>query len=164
MEGTVGTGKTSVLQALTEQVLDSDALVLSAVCSRLEQDQQFAVVRELLQGVEPPTKATLEAARRLDEDTLAAMLGGPGPSTAGPVAGRVHNDFFTTLYALAEQRPLVITIDDVQHMDSASARCLLHAVRRLRSARVTTVVYVESASAYCRRRLSVCSTTWPGED
>jgi DNA-binding CsgD family transcriptional regulator len=146
LEGAVGCGKTDVMLAFAEHVTGEGAVLLSTMCSRLERDRQFGVVRELLDGVEPLLRTDSAAMRRLDENTLVPMMYGPDSAEIQMVAGQVHNDFFSVVHALSEQQPVAVCIDDVQHLDVSSARCLLYAVRRLRSSRVTMVVSYSSAT------------------
>ncbi|WP_162185774.1 helix-turn-helix transcriptional regulator [Lentzea aerocolonigenes] len=130
VEGTVGSGKTTLLQTTMEQVSAGDVQVLNATCSQLEQDQQYTVLRELLRCLRPSAE-TADVVRRCTETT---MVDGERNAVG------VHEDFFTVVRAAADEGPLVVVIDDAQHIDFGSARCLLQTARRLRSASFTLIV------------------------
>ncbi|HWO62701.1 MAG TPA: AAA family ATPase [Umezawaea sp.] len=134
VEGTVGSGKTSLLRQIVNHVSDEDTLVVSATCSRFEQDQQYASVREMLLLLGPAEVSSAESRRRSD-DLLVAMSDKPGANAA-----TIHEEFFAVLHEAAGRRRLVIVVDDAQHVDFSSARCLLHAARRFRASGVSVVV------------------------
>lgn len=139
IEGSPGCGRTAFLKSATEEVTDYDAVVLSATCSQIEQHLDFAAVRQLLQNCKTPPAARA-AARRIDENTLAAMSSERSVATR-QLAMTVHNDVFTVLHALAERRQLVLLVlDDAHHIDDASAQCLLYVVRRLQTSPVVVIL------------------------
>lgn len=138
VHGPVASGKTSLLGACTEMALRSGATTLRAAGSRQESTQPFGTVRQLLQDSPPPSIAAGDTVRRLNDDTLTAMLSEP----AEPLVARVHDGFHALLRELAEHQPVVLAIDDAHHMDEHSLRCVLYVARRLRSSPVTIVLTV----------------------
>jgi DNA-binding NarL/FixJ family response regulator len=140
VEGTVGSGKTSAVRAFADYALGQGAALLNVACSALDRDQQFGVVRELLQGVEFPPEVGLKPPVRLAEELLAVAASESDAQQARLVERRVHAEFADVLRSLARHRPVVVTVDDAQHLDVASARCLLQAMSKLSSVRITLVV------------------------
>jgi DNA-binding CsgD family transcriptional regulator len=139
IETAPGNGRTAFLRLLGEELTDYDAVVLRAHCSLAERRMNFAVLRQLLQDRPAPT-ALHDVAGRLKRLTLKRMLiTSNAADQAEDVDLLVQNDTFTVLHAIAEQRPLVLVLDDVGYIDEASANCLLYALRRLQSSPVLLV-------------------------
>ncbi|MEO5874111.1 MAG: AAA family ATPase, partial [Streptosporangiaceae bacterium] len=129
ISGGVATGKTSLLRALGEKAADSGAVFLSAVASPLEGQVPLGVVEQLFRSPGAPTAGTERFTRWLEAQVL------PGPGTAVDLRG-----LWEILRDLAEHQPVVVGIDDIHHADEASLQCLLYLLRRLRSARLLTVL------------------------
>jgi ABC-type transport system substrate-binding protein/transcriptional regulator with XRE-family HTH domain/tetratricopeptide (TPR) repeat protein len=60
----------------------------------------------------------------------------PAPAEAGSPRDQLHGQTTAVLATLAEQRPLLLLLDDLQWTDAASAELLFHLRRRLGAARV----------------------------
>ena len=139
IEAAPGNGRTAFLRLLGEELTDYDALVLRAHCSLAERRMNFAVLRQLLHD-RPPLTALQEVTGRLKRLTLERMLvASAAADQADDVDLLMQNDTFTVLRAIAEQRPLVLVLDDVGYIDEASANCLLYALRRLQASPVLLV-------------------------
>ncbi|MFE0022774.1 AAA family ATPase [Amycolatopsis sp. NPDC059021] len=131
-EGPPGAGKTALLAA-AGRLAGADGLpVASARAHPLKGDFTFGVARQLFE----PLLAALP-----EEERAAALSGMAAP--AGQVIGgnaEYDNDVgdtFAVVHALywltarlAERRPLVLAIDDVQWADTATLRWLLYLARR----------------------------------
>ncbi|MFC0041227.1 AAA family ATPase [Actinomadura rayongensis] len=127
IEGPVGSGKTRLLRAFAADAADAAALVLSAACSRLEQDMPLAAVHQLLQDREPHAAAE-PAVRALVERAMSAV----GTEAEGALVNAACRETLAFFQRLTERCPVVVCVDDAHHMDAASAHCLLFALRRLR--------------------------------
>jgi DNA-binding CsgD family transcriptional regulator len=137
VSGPVASGKTELVQCFVGHATDAGARVLTAVGSRAEQMLPLGVVGQLL-----PTRDLPQFAGLL---TDGARMSWPD---AGCVAvdlavAPVLQGFCQVILELAEQRPLVIVVDDAQHADVPSLQCLCSVIRRLRNAPVL-VLLVES--------------------
>lgn len=131
VEGPPGTGRTSLLRTFTEHIVTSDAMVLTATCSRLERDLPLAVVHQLLQSGEPEADPTLA---RLVEEAMGE------PEAVDRLLVPAQQATLARFQQLAARRRLVVVIDDAHDMDAASAHCLLFALRRLGPAQVLFVL------------------------
>ncbi|WP_255307984.1 AAA family ATPase [Streptomyces marincola] len=136
ISGAVGSGKTSLLESLSDRFARDNGHVLRAAGSPSERDIPLGVIGQLLHGADFP-----ERIRRLIEGLLPAYApaaphragapAAPKPSLAGRHAPVLHR-LFAALGELTRGGPLVLAVDDVQHADSASLHCLLYVIRRLR--------------------------------
>ncbi|QFU94360.1 helix-turn-helix transcriptional regulator [Amycolatopsis sp. YIM 10] len=129
LTGGVTCGKTTLLSQFAELAEDSGALVLRAGCARAEQRLPFGALAQLLPA---PALADERIAKALDHD--------PDRMVAENELLRVSRAVGATLFALAEDRPLAILLDDAQYCDAPSMSCLLYLVRRLGGQRVTVVL------------------------
>lgn len=127
VDGPVACGRTELLRAGVGRARARGAVAIGATCSPAEQDLPFGVVSQLVRAapVEPAT------ARHLDELFAAA--------DSAPLARLVHQ-VAMVLLELAEEQPVVVTVDDVRHADPESVHCLLYLVRRLESAAMVVVL------------------------
>ncbi|MEU1391649.1 MULTISPECIES: AAA family ATPase [unclassified Nonomuraea] len=137
VSGPAGTGKSALLRALSEQAIELGALAVTATGSRMEQDLQLGLLRQLIQdaplveeerersekllaeGVRTATAAHADAERLLDPQVVHALV--------------------TVLLDLSERCPLVVVVDDVHHADRTSLLCLAYLARRVRNARIVAV-------------------------
>jgi DNA-binding CsgD family transcriptional regulator len=128
ISGDVGTGKSTLLGSFEKTAGDSGAGFLHAVASSLETGLPWGVIEQLLRGPHVPDAAAERATRLLNAHDL-------------PLPARLRG-LWDVFRELTEDRPVVIGVDDVQHSDETSLRCLLYLVRRLRSARLLTLLTV----------------------
>lgn len=110
-KGAVGHGKTTLLRTFAHEATRTGALCLQATCSEFESDFPFGVLNQLFQDVDCKS---------------------PLPN--------LFQELLSTLLSLAEERPVVLGIDDVHFADVGSLRCLLYLARRTRSARILMVL------------------------
>ncbi|MDF3291297.1 helix-turn-helix transcriptional regulator [Streptomyces silvisoli] len=135
ISGGVGSGKTALLNQVSEGVMASGVQLLSAVAAPSEQAFPYAVLEQLLQGLPsqgdglPPLLFPLPS----EHD--------PRPDDSDPqVPLTILRCFHRTLAELTVERPLLIAIDDVQFADPQSLTCLAYAVRRLPGNRPSLLV------------------------
>src|SRR5687768_12959768 len=138
VEGPPGIGKTEFCSALVARARERDVHVLTATGGELERDLPFGVVRQLLGAV-----ARLEPARVASSAAVALGLDleATGPDTD---MAEIHalEALQLLCVSLAAERPLLISVDDLHWVDSASVKFLLYLARRLTDLPVVLVVSV----------------------
>ncbi|HKZ13329.1 MAG TPA: AAA family ATPase [Solirubrobacterales bacterium] len=131
IEGEAGVGKTSLLGAARGLAAEAGAEVLSARAGELEHDFPFAVLRQLLT---PPLRwASASERESLFEGADAARraLGLPGADGSAADTFSVLHALYWVVAGLAEQGPLMLSIDDAQFADAASLDWLAFMLPRL---------------------------------
>jgi DNA-binding CsgD family transcriptional regulator len=137
IEGEPGIGKTSLLEAAVESLCARDCRVLSCRAVEAEARLSFTAIADLLESVLDEVMATLRSVRRRAL-SVALLLEEPD---AEPLDQRtIGAGLVDALHQLASVRPLVVAIDDVQWLDTSSARALQFALRRVGSSRVGLLV------------------------
>ncbi|MDQ3647724.1 MAG: LuxR C-terminal-related transcriptional regulator [Actinomycetota bacterium] len=137
VEGEAGIGKTSLLGAARGLGEDAGLAVLSARGGELERDFAHGVARQLY---EPPLRGA-PPARRHRLLSGAAALAGPVLGFADPIAAgeRLNADatfaanhgLYWLTAALADERPLLLLVDDAHCADSATLLFLHYLGRRI---------------------------------
>jgi DNA-binding CsgD family transcriptional regulator len=133
LEGEPGIGKSTLWLAGVERARESGSRILFSRPAEAERGLAHAGLGDLFEGVlddvlprlSAPRRRALEAALLLEDATTEAV----DPRALG-LAVR------DALQVLAEQRPLVVAIDDLQWLDAASTDALAFALRRLDESRV----------------------------
>jgi DNA-binding CsgD family transcriptional regulator len=129
LEGEAGAGKTTLVGAATELAAGRGRRVLRAAPGEREQQLAYAALADLLgaavgdlaDGLAPPRRDALE---------VALMLTAPGAEPPDALAvGLATAD---ALAALVAGGPVVLVVDDVQWLDTASGDALAFAFRRVR--------------------------------
>lgn len=130
MIGSAGIGKSALLTALRELAEADDSLVLSARASELDHGFGFGIVHQLLE----PVMRTADQERRnrllTGAAERAAVLFGPTAIEADPEYG-VLSGLFWLVANLADERPVVLRVDDLHWADQASLRFLEYLSRRI---------------------------------
>ncbi|MDQ2676277.1 MAG: tetratricopeptide repeat protein, partial [Actinomycetota bacterium] len=138
--GEAGIGKTTLLEATAQRARGQGMRVLVARPTPSEASFSYAALGDLLEDVVPaggPVHAGLPEPQREALDSALMRSSGPDRSLEGaPVASAVR----TALHRLAEDRPLVVVIDDRQWLDRASEDVLSFAFRRLADHPIGVVV------------------------
>ena len=139
IEGPAGIGKSRLLAAARERA--RGMTVLAARCSELEREFSFGAVRQLF---EPLTRDGDRRGRLLAGAAAAAegVLGVPEGDAEGTFAV-LHGLYWATLN-LAEERPVLIAIDDLQWSDRPSLRFVAYLAARLEGAPVLVAASVRS--------------------
>ena len=133
LEGEPGIGKTTVWREVIHRARERSFLVLSCRPAATEAKLGLSAVADLLEPVpETAFGALLEPQRRALE--VALLRADPGNAVADPrtVATAVRS----LLTELASEAPVLLAVDDVQWLDSASAATLAFVLRRLRGERI----------------------------
>src|SRR5436305_1728693 len=127
-EGEAGVGKTTVWAEVVRRAEDAGFLVLS--CRPAETETKFALsaLADLLEGIPDESLAVLPGPQRhaLDAALLRTEAGG---ADAQPRA--LATAVRSVLGEIARRQPLLVAVDDVQWLDTASADMLEFAMRRL---------------------------------
>jgi DNA-binding CsgD family transcriptional regulator len=133
LEGEPGIGKTTVWREVIRRAQERSFLVLSCRPAATEAKLGLSAVADLL-GPVPETafRTLLDPQRRALE--VALLRADPGSVVADPrmVATAVRS----LLTELASEAPVLLAVDDVQWLDSASAATLAFVLRRLRGERI----------------------------
>jgi DNA-binding CsgD family transcriptional regulator len=140
IEATAGLGKTALVEHAARYAIDSGCLVRHAAPGPLERHFPYGVVRALLEA--PVRDASEdERARLLDGAAAAAgelLLDGTVPgSDATPM---IAHSLLWLCSAIADDRPLVLAIDDAHWADRCSLRVLTHMARRIADTPVLVVI------------------------
>ena len=138
IEGPAGIGKTSLLQAVRAQAEQAGMRVLSASGSQLEQDFAFGVLRQALARPLSELDADQRAAVSAGQAAHADAMFDPA---ARPVSSEVMlHGLYWLLANLAEQRPLVLAIDDAHWADQSSIAALAFLARRVAQLPIALVI------------------------
>jgi DNA-binding CsgD family transcriptional regulator len=144
VEGPAGIGKTSVLAAARSHAAAAGMDVLHARASELERTFSYGVVRQLF---EPLLRQADDAARRRLLEGVAIHAARLFDPDQVDRAASTENEAFALMHGLywlalnvAEMRPVVIAIDDLQWTDAASLRWLCYLARRLETVSVCALV------------------------
>ena len=150
IEGSPGVGKTTVWRAALDQAQAANLRILQARAAEAESHMGYAVLHDLLAGVELDG-LELPGPQRAALDTALYRRDAPGSSPPQAVAlGMTH-----ALRGLNRLGPVLLALDDLQWVDDASAQVLAFALRRagpdgvrlLASRRSGTTTPVEQAVA-----------------
>lgn len=145
VDGVVATGKTELLHLFGEQVVASGGLLLTAAGSRAEPTVAFDALGQLFLDSRLPAET---------RHTVHALLSAHTPSAGGdgaPDDGRdravpadvmmpLARALCDVLLTLCAEQPVVIGVDDVQHVDEATLDVLLYLLRRLRTSRLMVIL------------------------
>ncbi len=145
LTGPEGIGRTTLLDALATVAAGQGARVLRCGPTAAELGTAYAGLVDLLRPLPDSLLAALPPPQR-QALTAALLRGAPTPgSTAGDFA--VATALTALLGDLAADRPLLLVLDDAQHLDRASAGALAHVARRAPTLAVTFLVAVRTGGA-----------------
>lgn len=128
VEGVAGIGKTTLWLAAQEQARQRGFQVLSARAAAAESVLAYAALADLLGDVDPAAFAHLPHPQRLALDRVLQWA-----DTDGPVINQnaVAAGFLSLVQRIADEKPVLVAIDDVQWLDPSAVRVLAFAARRL---------------------------------
>ncbi|MCO1657298.1 helix-turn-helix transcriptional regulator [Pseudonocardia humida] len=139
VEGPAGAGKTSLLRAAEAHAVRLGFATFRARAGELERDFAYGCVRQLLEplvvGARGEERARLLAGAAAQAE---ALFGGATAPSTSPFA-TLHG-LYWLLNNLAEQRPVALTVDDVQWADAESVRLLTYLAPRLDGLRLAVLV------------------------
>ncbi|MEJ3745235.1 AAA family ATPase [Actinomycetes bacterium KLBMP 9797] len=139
--GDPGIGKTTLLEAAVHRAEAHGWRVLRAGGSERETDLAFAGLHQLL-------GPALLRAPRLPQRQRAALLGAIGlDGDAAPVPLVIGAAALTLLSELADERPLLVVLDDAQWIDQGSLDALAYAARRLDTAPILVLAAARGGAA-----------------
>src|SRR4051812_30024240 len=140
IEGPAGIGKSRLLAEARERAAGR-MTVLTARCSELERDFSFGAVRQLFEEAarEPERRQRLLAGAAAPVE---GVLGGGADAAEGSFAV-LHGLYWATLN-LAEERPVLLAIDDLQWSDRPTLRFVAYLARRLEGAPVLVAATLRS--------------------
>ena len=133
LEGEAGIGKTTVWREVIRRAQERAFLVLSCRPAETEAKLSLSAVADLLEPVSEAAFGVLAEPQRRALD-VALLRADPGDAVADQrtVATAVRS----LLTELASETPVLVAVDDVQWLDSASAATLEFVLRRLRAERI----------------------------
>jgi tetratricopeptide (TPR) repeat protein len=148
IEAPPGLGKTSLIAETKAQARSAGMEVLSARGAGLEQAFSYGVVRQLFEPFLRRLPAKERAELLAGAASLASPLFDPAQLAADPAAdtslSTLHGLYWLTAN-LAEQRPLLLAIDDLHWCDPASLRWLAYLAARIEDLPLGVVVGLRSA-------------------
>ena len=128
LEGEAGIGKSTIWLAGIEAARERGLRVLFARPAEVESGVAYAALGDLLEEALPDVLPELPAPRRRALETALLLEDASGePVDVRTLAVAVRD----VLDLLAERRPTLIAVDDVQWLDPSSASALGFALRRL---------------------------------
>ncbi|QFU88294.1 AAA family ATPase [Amycolatopsis sp. YIM 10] len=136
--GEPGIGKSALLRHVHDQAADFHRL--SYLATRAESDLAFAGLHGLLRSVTDHVESLTPA----QATALHAALGASGEPADRLLVGSA---VLSLLGELAEDRPVLVTVDDGQWLDPATGRCLGIVARRVRAHPVVIVLADHSGPA-----------------
>lgn len=139
--GPAGSGRTALLKEAVDGLAVPVAL-LSAHCSRAEQNLPLGVVRQLFAG---PAVGAERAGRVADLLRRGAEGAAAGEESVrmGPEDAAVAEELWSVVADVSVRTPVGIVVDDIRHADALSLKYLLYFIRRSHAVR-TAMVFVES--------------------
>jgi DNA-binding CsgD family transcriptional regulator len=140
IRGPAGIGKSELLAVASSGARDRDFEVLSARGGEFEQSFGFGIARQLFEAKLSEAGAVerrelLEGAASLAAP--AVLVGGgdrgsqPGSMPIGDPAAPIHHGLHWLLANIADKRPVLVSIDDLQWADAGSVRWLVYLARRV---------------------------------
>lgn len=134
-------GKTTFLSRISDSAAGSGALILWATCWPSEHELPFYVLRQVLDQLEEAGEAAMTPAEILhttnrEEDSRWAVT-------------IVHEQVYRRLLDVAARRPLLIAVDDINHVDLPSQDFLRFLARRLKGTRIKLVLAEQTGQTVC---------------
>ena len=133
LEGDVGAGKTALWRAAVTAATSRDHRVLTSRATEAEASLAFAALGDLLRGI-PDAELSRLPTPQATALRVAVLLQEPEDSPPDPLAVCVAT--LSLVRVLAEERPVLIALDDYAWLDAASASVLAFVLRRLESERI----------------------------
>jgi DNA-binding CsgD family transcriptional regulator len=144
VDGPVGCGKTALLRAFAERVFDQGGLFFSVTASASERLHPFGLVDLLMNAMRA---AGMAGDLLVAEEIGATVPGGVGQGLRRAAPGLLQR-ICRVICEFAEEKPLVISIDDVHFADDPSLECLRFLIRRIDS----SAIMILMSESSCRER------------
>ncbi|KOV51144.1 hypothetical protein ADL00_42320 [Streptomyces sp. AS58] len=143
LHGAAGVGKSALLDAVAARANGAGFQVLRATGVESEVTLPWSGLHHLLYGL----RDELDRLQEMQREVLERLLGlSPGPA---PDRFAVSAAVLALLHALAEDRPVLLVLDDAQWLDEASERIIAFVLRRLAPKRIGCVSAVRAESKVC---------------
>ncbi len=139
VEGEAGIGKTSLLAETERMATERGCLALSARGGMLEQAHGYAIVRQLFEAQVAQASSERQAALLSGPAALIGAVLGIESPVAGDAQGIMHGLYWLAA-GLADERPLVLLVDDAQWADTSSLEWLVYLTQRIEGLRIALVV------------------------
>jgi DNA-binding CsgD family transcriptional regulator len=147
LSGESGVGKTRLVEHLVEQATDEECLPLVGHAFPAEGAFPFALaadaLSQLVRALGPNTVTLLSRGHENDLAMILPTLAKPGASSERPTGGdakaRVFWHVERFLRKAAEQKPIILVLENVQWADESSLELLHFLVRQLSGARVAAL-------------------------
>lgn len=137
IEGGAGCGKSDILEFFVEYSTTAGATVLRATCSPLEEDKcPFSLLRQLVNSASFPPTLKAELKQSINKKSEVSESWHSDSSVAHRVKSEVLENFKAVLQDTTTSSPIIICVDDIQHLNYSSIVCLLDLVRQSQSTRV----------------------------
>jgi DNA-binding CsgD family transcriptional regulator len=150
ISGMLGSGKTALLQALSE--VAEGVRVLRSSGSLLEQEFAFGVARQIMESTRISDPVLSTAAGHERGQDLARVFDDAGAS--GEAAEEsVAATLCSVLERISTDRPLLILVDDLQWVDEPTLHCLGYLAKRVRGMRILLAATVREGEARADSRL-----------
>jgi DNA-binding CsgD family transcriptional regulator len=140
--GEPGIGKTALWETGVDRARRAGRRVLACRCVEAEASVSMAALSDLIEPVFNEVAGSLTAPRRHALE-IALLLGEPG-SRRVDLRG-IALAVLDVLGALAMRQPVIVGVDDIQWLDTASALIVSMAMRRLGSSRVGLLATLRDA-------------------
>lgn len=137
ISGEAGIGKTRLWRHAVGDAEAAGVRVLAAACAEIELPIAFGTLADLFEDALDDLGERLAAPQRR---ALAVAFGREDDEEMRPDSLALARAAVALLAVLAERAPILIAVDDVQWLDTASRRTLLYALRRLPTASVGTLI------------------------
>ncbi|MEV4086697.1 AAA family ATPase [Nonomuraea fuscirosea] len=137
--GPTAAGKTELVYAFGQDAVKAGATWLSATCSRTDRNLSLGVISQLFHSAALPMELASQAAELIESMTFDRARAEP-PATDDRAWLHMTQRLWSAVLELSDGAPLLITVDDVEHVDPPSWHLLLHFVQRLKSSNVFLVV------------------------
>ncbi len=137
IEGEAGIGKTMLWRHAVAEAQAQGYRVLSCSPSEAEAHLAFSGLRDLLDAAYGDVADALPPPQRRALD-IALLRADPGQRS--PDQGAVAAAFLASLRRLAERRPVLVAVDDVQWLDGSTAFLIGFVARRLQDERIALLV------------------------
>lgn len=127
IEGDAGIGKTTLWSAAGDQARRRGFHVLSTRATATESVLAYTALTDLLDDVDPEVWAALPGPQRVAVDQLLLRAHTDAVTDQRAVSAA----FLSVVERIADQRPVLLAIDDLQWLDPSSRHVLAFAARRL---------------------------------
>ncbi|QWF78566.1 helix-turn-helix transcriptional regulator [Amycolatopsis sp. CA-230715] len=130
--GPIASGKTELLNEFADHAVADGATLLTAIGSPAERCTPLGVFSQLVNSGSLTAEAAEHGKRLLAEGRDAAAARDPESEHVQHVRTQVVHELCSVVLEQSVRGPLLVVVDDIQHVDIPSLQCLLALVKRLR--------------------------------